>query len=197
MHKEKILLGTSNQGKVTEFLFYLEFFKIFQDFEIITLNSYPNVGEPEENETTFDGNASSKSSFFYNESNLTCLSDDSGFIINGSNNFPGVKTARLAKEKGGISGAIKSIFNDFKELKEIPIIFYCSLSLKSKNKTLGVSGSIKGILISEARGENGFGYDPYFIPENHQETFAEMGSKEKMLASHRYRAFKNLSLRLT
>ena len=113
MHKKKILLGTSNQGKVTEFLFYLEFFKIFQDFEIITLNSYPNMGEPEENETTFDGNASSKSSFFYNGSNLTCLSDDSGFIINGSDNFPGVKTARLAKEKGGISGAIKNIFYDF------------------------------------------------------------------------------------
>ena len=196
MHKEKILLGTSNQGKITEFLFYLEYFKIFQDFEIITLNSYPNLGQPEESETTFGGNSYSKSSFFYNESNLTCLSDDSGFIINGSNNFPGVKTARLAKEKGGISGAIKSIFNDFKELKEIPIIFYCSLSLKSKDKTLSASGNIKGVLISESRGENGFGYDPYFISESHRETFAEMGSKEKMLISHRYEAFKNLSLKL-
>ncbi|MDA1284087.1 MAG: non-canonical purine NTP pyrophosphatase [Proteobacteria bacterium] len=196
MHKEKILLGTSNRGKITEFLFYIKYFKIFQDFEIITLNSFPNLGEPEENDITFDGNASLKSSFFYSGSNLSCLSDDSGFIINESNNFPGVKTARLAKEKGGISGAVKSIFNDYLDLKEIPITFYCSLSLKSKNKTLGASGSINGSLISESRGEDGFGYDPYFIPENHQLTFSEMGSKKKMLVSHRYMAFKNLSLKL-
>ena len=107
MSKEKILLASNNQGKITEFLFYINHFKIFENLEIVTLDNFPSIADPEESKFTFTDNASLKSFYFYSKSNLASLSDDSGFIVNGSENFPGVKTARYAKDNCGIAGAIK------------------------------------------------------------------------------------------
>ena len=196
MSKEKILLATNNQGKITEFLFYINFFKIFKNIEIVTLENFHQIGEPQENQLTFEDNANLKSSFFYTKSGVTSLSDDSGFIIDDSDAFPGVRTARYAKENGGITGAIKSIFEKYNKLEKIPTTFYCSLSLKGNDKNISATGSVQGNLIKKSIGDNGFGYDPYFIPKDSIETFAEMDKQQKLLHSHRYYAFKDLSLKL-
>ena len=196
MNKEKILLGSSNQGKITEFLFYINHFKIFKDLEIVTLDNFPNIADPIEDKLTFTGNANLKSFYFYSKSNLASLSDDSGFIIDGSENFPGVKTARFAKMYGGITGAIKKLFQEYNEKETIPITFHCSLSYKSHDREISATGSVKGNLINTSAGDNGFGYDPYFIPINNNKTFAEMETEQKLLHSHRFYAFQDLALKI-
>ena len=196
MNKEKILLGSSNQGKITEFLFYINYFKIFKDLEIITLDNFPNIADPKEDKLTFTDNANLKSFYFYSKSNLASLSDDSGFIIDGSENFPGVKTARYAKKYGGITGAIKKLFLEYNEKETIPITFHCSLSYKSHDREISATGSVKGNLINTSAGDNGFGYDPYFIPINNNKTFAEMETEQKLLHSHRFYAFQDLALKI-
>ena len=196
MSKKKILLATNNQGKITEFLFYINFFEIFKNFEIVTLGNFRQIGEPQEDQLTFEDNANLKSSFFYTKSGVASLSDDSGFIIDESNAFPGVRTARYSRENGGIEGAINTIFEKYNKLKKIPTTFYCSLSLKSQNKIINAKGSVQGDLIKKSIGDNGFGYDPYFIPKDSIETFATMDKQQKFLLSHRYYAFKDLSLKL-
>jgi XTP/dITP diphosphohydrolase len=196
LNKEKVLLASSNQGKITEFLFYINYFKIFEGLEIVTLDNFPNIADPEESKLTFTGNANLKSLYFYSQSELTSLSDDSGFIIDGSENFPGVKTARYAKENGGIAGAIKNLFQEYNATDTIPITFYCSLSYKSRDREISATGSVKGHLINTPAGENGFGYDPYFVPLNNNKTFAEMEKEQKLLHSHRFYAFQDLALKV-
>lgn len=196
MSKEKVLLASSNQGKITEFLFYINYFKIFEDLEIVTLDNFPNIADPEEDKLTFTGNANLKSFYFYSKSNLASLSDDSGFIIDGSENFPGVKTARYAKENGGITGAIKKLFREYNKKDTVPITFHCSLSYKSYDREISATGSVKGNLIHTPAGNNGFGYDPYFVPINNNKTFAEMEREQKLLHSHRFYAFQDLALKI-
>ena len=196
MSEEKVLLASSNQGKITEFLFYINYFKIFENLEIVTLDNFPNIADPEENKLTFTGNANLKSLYFYSKSELASLSDDSGFIIDGSGNFPGVKTARYAKDNGGIARAIKSLFQKYNEPDTIPITFHCSLSYKSHDREISATGSVKGHLINTSTGDNGFGYDPYFIPINKDKTFAEMEKEQKLLQSHRFYAFQDLALKI-
>jgi XTP/dITP diphosphohydrolase len=196
LNKEKVLLASSNQGKITEFLFYINYFKIFEDLEIVTLDNFPNIADPKEDKLTFTDNANLKSFYFYSKSNLASLSDDSGFIIDGSENFPGVKTARYAKKYGSITGAIKNLFQEYNEKDTIPITFHCSLSYKSRDREISATGSVKGNLINTSAGDNGFGYDPYFIPINNNKTFAEMEKEQKLLHSHRFYAFQDLALKI-
>ena len=196
MSKEKVLLASSNQGKITEFLFYINYFKIFENLEIVTLDNFPNIADPEENKLTFTDNANLKSFYFYSKTDIASLSDDSGFIIDGSENFPGVKTARYAKDNGGIAGAIKNLFRKYNELNTIPTTFHCSLSYKSHDREISATGSVKGHLINTSTGDNGFGYDPYFIPINNNKTFAEMEKEQKLLQSHRFYAFQDLALKI-
>ena len=93
--KNNLLLGSGNTGKIKEIKFYLEYFDLFKNFNILDLSSFDNLGEPEENGTTFEENSIIKSTFFYNKTNCLTLSDDSGFIVEGMNNFPGIKTCLL------------------------------------------------------------------------------------------------------
>ena len=95
--KNNLLLGSGNPGKIKEIKFYLEYFKIFTDRNIIDLSNFSDVGEPEENGSTFEENSIIKSNFFFKKTNCLTLSDYSGFIVEEMENFPGVKTARVAK----------------------------------------------------------------------------------------------------
>ena len=190
--QNNILLGTGNQGKIKEFYYYINHFQLFQNYTILSLKEFELSVEPNENGNTFNENSKIKSLFYFQNLNIKTLSDDSGFIVNNFNNFPGIKTARSAKEMGGEQKVIDYIFTQINK-KEVGAIFYCALSLVGKDLTLTVLGQAKGTIIRNPKGQNGFGYDPYFIPEFKSKTFAEMSVDEKMMCSHRYDAFKNLS----
>ena len=191
--KNNILLGTSNSGKLKEFRYYLKYFNIFPNYEIKTLTDFEYIGEPNENGRTFEENALLKSIFFNKKTNLTSLSDDSGFIVHGLKNYPGIKTAREAKRLGGEKKVIDYIYSKLNKLSEIDATFICALAIKSNDEEIICSGKIDGKIININRGHRGFGYDPYFIPLKQNKTFAEMELNEKMMVSHRFNAFKNLS----
>ena len=191
--KNNLLLGSGNPGKIKEIKFYLEYFNLFTDRNIIDLSNFSDVGEPEENGSTFEENSIIKSTFFFKKTNCLTLSDDSGFIVEEMENFPGVKTARVAKEMGGEQKVVDYIFSKRTKKQNISATFYCSLSLVGQKINNVVTGKISGFIIPHKKGNDGFGYDPFFIPLHSKKTFAEMGNNQKMKLSHRFEAFKILS----
>tara|TARA_B100000035_G_scaffold61795_1_gene49924 strand:- start:269 stop:859 length:591 start_codon:yes stop_codon:yes gene_type:complete len=191
--KNNLLLGSRNSGKIKEIKFYLEYFNLFTNFKIVDLSSYTGLGEPIESGSTFEQNSIIKSTFFFNKTNCLTLSDDSGFTVEGMENFPGIKTARVTKEMGGEQQVVNFIFKNNPSRHKIKATFHCCLSLISDKVNRVVTGKVNGFIISNKKGNEGFGYDPYFIPSSSKRTFAEMGLKEKMILSHRFEAFKILS----
>ena len=191
--KNNLLLGSGNAGKIKEIKFYLEYFKLFNNFKILDLSCFKDLGEPEENGSTFEENSIIKSTYFYNKTDCLTLSDDSGFIVDGMENFPGIKTARVAKEMGDEQQVVNYIFMKNPKKQKINATFHCSLSLVGYKINQVATGKVVGSIISNKKGNDGFGYDPYFIPSSSKRTFAEMGLKEKMISSHRFEAFKIFS----
>ena len=192
--KNNLLLGSGNAGKIKEIKFYLEYFSLFNNFKILDLSSFKDLGEPEENGSTFEENSLIKSTYFYNKTDCLTLSDDSGFIVEEMESFPGIKTARVANEMGGEQQVVNYIFSKNPKKQKIDATFHCSLSLVGYKINQVVTGKVVGSIISSKKGNDGFGYDPFFIPQNSNKTFAEMGIKEKMFLSHRFEAFKTLSI---
>ena len=192
--KNNLLLGSGNAGKIKEIKFYLEYFSLFYNFKILDLSSFKDLGEPEENGSTFEENSLIKSTYFYNKTDCLTLSDDSGFIVEEMESFPGIKTARVANEMGGEQQVVNYIFSKNPKKQKIDATFHCSLSLVGYKINQVVTGKVVGSIISSKKGNDGFGYDPFFIPQNSNKTFAEMGLKEKMFLSHRFEAFKTLSI---
>ena len=191
--KNNLLLGSGNPGKIKEIKFYLEYFNLFTDKNIIDLSNFLDVGEPKENGSTFEENSLIKSTFFFKKTNCLTLSDDSGFIVEEMENFPGIKTARVAKEMGGEQKVVDYIFSQKNKEKKVRVTFFCSLSLIGQKINRVATGKISGFIVPDRKGNNGFGYDPFFIPIHSKKTFAEMGTEEKMKISHRFEAFKILS----
>ena len=191
--ENNLLLGSGNAGKVKEIKFYLEYFNLFTDFKILDLSSFTDLSEPIENGSTFEENSIIKSNYYFNKTNYLTLSDDSGFIVEGMENFPGIKTARVARELGDEQQVVNYIFSKNPEKKKISATFHCSLSLIGHKVNKVVNGKAVGFIIPSKKGDDGFGYDPFFIPSSSKKTFAEMGLKEKMTLSHRFEAFKILS----
>ena len=191
--KNNLLLGSENAGKIKEIKFYLEYFNLFSNFKIIDLSSYKGLGKPKENGSTFEENSIIKSTFFFNKTNCLTLSDDSGFTVEGMEDFPGTKTARVARDMGGEQQVINFIFSKNPNKQKISATFHCCISLVGNKINQAVNGKVDGFIISNKTGDGGFGYDPYFIPSNSNRTFAEMSLKEKLTLSHRFEAFKILS----
>ena len=131
--------------------------------------------------------------FFFDKTNCLTLSDDSGFTVEWMENFPGVKTARVAKEMGGEQQVVNYIFEKNPNKQKISATFHCCISLVGHKVNQTVTGKVGGFIISNKTGNGGFGYDPYFIPSNSKRTFAGMGLKEKLILSHRFEAFRILS----
>ena len=192
--KNNLLLGSGNAGKIKEIKFYIEYFNLFNNYYILDLSNFEDLGEPEENGSTFEENSVIKSTYFYNKTDCLTLSDDSGFIVEGMENFPGIKTARVAKEMGDEQQVVNYIFSKNPKKHKISATFHCSLSIVGYEINQVVTGKVVGSMISSKRGNDGFWYDPFFIPQNSNKTFAEMSFKEKMFLSHRFEAFKILSI---
>lgn len=178
-----ILAATTNQGKVKEIK------KILSDFDVISLKEAGIDIDVEENGTTFSENAYIKASEIAKLTDLPVLADDSGLEIKALDGRPGVYSARYAGEDTPYIEKVKKLKE---ELKDIPknehfAQFACAVCLifpdGKKIEATGVS--CPGILLDSPRGENGFGYDPYFYSINHKKTFSEMTMEEKNEVSHR------------
>ena len=184
---DKILIGTHNKGKFKEISDLLP-----KKVEKVSPNDL-GIESPKENGKTFLANSELKANFFCNKSKLVTLSDDSGLEIDCLNGQPGIFSSRWAEQLGSFDNAMVEILNKMKALnKGTTAQFICSLTIQwPDGKKISEIGKIKGN-ISSKKGNNGFGYDPIFIPNGHSKTFAEMDYKEKLLIDHRYIAYKKL-----
>ncbi len=185
-----IVLASTNKGKVKEFQ------EIFEPLgiEILPLSKFGNIPEVDETADTFEGNAKLKALTISKILNRPVIADDSGLCIHGLDNRPGVLSARsFGVEKNGYPAGYKVLWSEMAEKTpdNSSAHFECCLVLGFPNdKSLTWTGEVSGKISKEARGGNGFGYDPIFVPDGYDKTFAELDIDTKNLISHRGRAIK-------
>ena len=186
---EKIIIGTNNGGKYKEICALLpKNVKKYSPKEF-------DISSPEETGKTFKENSFLKASYFSKKTNLICLSDDSGLEIDLLSGKPGIYSSRWSGEKNNFDLAIRRVFEEMNNIKEDwtrenIARFICSMTLYwPDGKNFSTQGIVKGKISTVKKGKNGFGYDPIFIPDGYNQTFAEMMPNMKMSIDHRFKAF--------
>ena len=191
MSRRKILvLATHNIHKQTEMKFILSRIGV----TVIGLDQFPEIKSIEETGITLIENALIKARTVQKITGLPSLADDTGLEVDALNGAPGVYSARFAGENATYEDNVNKMLI---ALKGIPYDkrrarFRTVLAFVDSNSELSEDGIIEGRIINNARGEDGFGYDPIFQPENYDITFAEMTSEEKNSISHRARALEKM-----
>lgn len=187
----KLLIASHNKGKVAEFEKLLK----PKGFDITSLIDYPELEEVEETGQTFEENARLKAEIIAKELNCLCLSDDSGLSVPILNGEPGVFSARYAGEPSDDQKNIDKLLSKLEGYHgEDRAAFFstCIVLAYPGRDSLVVEGKVDGLIAYEEHGNNGFGYDPVFIYEPENKTFAELSSDQKNKISHRARAVVNL-----
>jgi XTP/dITP diphosphohydrolase len=183
-----LLLGTRNPGKV------IEITNILADsgWSFTSLQEFPNVGEAEENFVTFAENAIAKASFYATGTGLCALADDSGLEIEALGGAPGVFSARYAGAHASDADRRTLLLSELAKTGDTDrrARFVAVVAIaRPDGEILNLSeGICEGTITFAPRGTGGFGYDPIFIPDGYDQTFAELPDTTKNLISHRARA---------
>jgi len=191
--QDKIVVASHNPGKVREIA------DLLRPLGIETVSAGElDLPEPEETETTFEGNARLKAEAAAAASGLAALSDDSGLCVDTLGGAPGIFSARWAGPSKDFSIAMQKVEHELRDRYALSpnqrqAHFVCALCLAIPGQEPRVyRGVVHGVMVWPPRGEKGFGYDPVFQPEGHQITFGEMDPDAKHAMSHRARAFAQL-----
>ena len=185
----RIVLASRNEGKLVELRRILG-----GGFELLALP----VSAPEVDETgaTFEENALLKARSAAEATGLPAVSDDSGLAVDALNGMPGVLSARWSGRHGDDEANLRLVLGQVAGVPEerLGAAFVCAAAVALPDGAERVvRGEVRGRLIRERRGENGFGYDPIFVPDGATRTTAEMDPAEKDAISHRGRAFRALA----
>ena len=183
----KLVFATQNENKAQEIQSLLpEYFKIITLKDIRCFDEIPETAE------TLEGNSLLKASFISETYNLNCFADDTGLEIEALDNRPGVYSARYAGPEKSAAANINKVLLELEGKTARNAQFRTLITLILNKSTFSFEGIVRGEIISKKRGENGFGYDPIFVPEGEIRTFAEMSLEEKNKHSHRARAFQKM-----
>lgn len=144
-----------------------------------------------ETANTFEGNAALKSEYILRHYGLNCFADDSGLEVRALNNEPGVYSARYSGSRN-MEKNIDLVLNNLWNIPNRRACFRTVISLRISGEHHLFEGQIDGQITVDRRGEDGFGYDPIFIPDGYSKTFAEMTANEKNGISHRSIAISKL-----
>lgn len=181
----KVVLATHNKGKVTEFQ------AMFAPLDVQIIGA-DQVGlpEPEETGETFEDNALLKARHACEITAMPCLADDSGLAVTALNGAPGIYSARWAGADKNFDQAMQRIWDEIGDNPDKSAQFVAVLALVHPDgQEVTVRGEVEGTLTYPPRGDQGFGYDPMFMPEAETRSFAELGAAGKDRYSHRRRAF--------
>lgn len=182
-----LIFATNNQNKVQEVRAVLG-----ELFNIITLKEAGiDIDIPEPHDT-LEANATEKSKTIFNITKQNCFSEDTGLEVEALNGEPGVKSARYAGEDRSFDDNIDKLLSKLQPFENNSARFRTVISLILDGKEYFFEGICQGKIISERRGTNGFGYDPVFVPDGSDKTFAEMDMEGKNKFSHRKRAMEKL-----
>lgn len=183
----KLIFATNNQHKIDEIRSVLG-----KKIEIITLKEAGiNIDIPEPH-NTLEENASGKSKTIFDITATNCFSEDTGLEVNVLNGEPGVKSARYAGEGRSFDANIEKLLSNLAGKSDRTARFRTVISLLIEGTETLFEGICEGRIIEEKRGQQGFGYDPVFIPTGSDKTFAEMDIVEKNRFSHRKKATEKL-----
>jgi XTP/dITP diphosphohydrolase len=189
----KLVVASHNPGKVREIRALLD------EFGVSPVSAADmGLPEPIEDGDTFIANAEIKALAAARATDIISLSDDSGFSVDILNGDPGIYSARWAGPEKDFSLAMQTVENKMAEKNAVEpaqrsAAFICALTLAwPDGHTESFEGRIEGIAVWPPRGDNGFGYDPVFVPTGYDQTFGEMAPSAKHAMSHRARAFKQL-----
>lgn len=182
-----IIFATNNQNKVEEVRAVLG-----SRFNIITLNEAGiDIDIPEPHDT-LEANASEKSKTIFEITNQNCFSEDTGLEVVALNGEPGVKSARYAGESRSFDDNIEKLLTKLASSENRTARFRTVISLIQDGKEYLFEGICTGKITTERKGDNGFGYDPVFVPDGSDKTFAEMDMAGKNKFSHRKKAMEKL-----
>jgi len=183
----ELIFATHNQNKVEEITAILP-----PVIEIKSLRDINFKNEIYETSKTLQGNALIKARTIFNQFKRNCFADDTGLEVEVLNGDPGVLSARYAGNQNIAINNIKKLLRKLKNHDNRKAQFRTVIALIYDRNEYFFEGIIKGKIIREAKGNNGFGYDPIFQPENYILSFAQLDKEEKNKISHRAKAFRKL-----
>jgi XTP/dITP diphosphohydrolase len=190
----RLVLATANQHKLIELTRILAAGHV--DVRLCGLAEFPGAPEVQETGATFAENALLKARAIATFTGLPAVADDSGLSVDALNGMPGVLSARWSGRHGDDAANLRLVLA---QVSDVPderrgAQFVCAAALVLPNGREHVSeGVMRGSLVREPRGQNGFGYDPIFVPDNSTLTTAEMDPADKDKISHRGKALRGLA----
>jgi XTP/dITP diphosphohydrolase len=191
----ELIFATNNSNKLKEIQNIIK-----NGINLIGLNALNFYGDIPEEQDTLEGNASQKAFYIYEKFKINCFADDTGIEIDALNGKPGVFSARFAKNDPDYSfipdineANIQKVLNLMNDKKNRNARFRTVISLIEEGKEKQFEGIIKGKIAFQKSGTKGFGYDPIFVPNGYNISFAQMSMDEKNKISHRAIAFNKLA----
>lgn len=192
---DRILIATTNEGKVREITQILS--QVFRNTKFISLSELDKVKEPEETGKTFLENALVKARYYYSIFRIPLVAEDSGLEVEALNGEPGIYSSTYAGPNSTQKQLIEKLLSKMRGVTNRNAKFVSTVVfMYEKDKYIFAEGRVKGRIAEEPRGTHGFGYDPIFIPEGYDKTFAELGDEIKNRISHRRNALLELTIRI-
>lgn len=185
--KNKLVFATNNRHKLEEVSHILN-----DKVEILSLKDINCDVDIPETADTLEGNAFLKAQYVHENYGFNCFADDTGLEIEALNNAPGVYSARYAGTDKSSEANMLKVLKELEGIENRKAQFRTAISLIIGGESYLFEGIIKGTIIKEKRGNAGFGYDPIFMPEGYDKTFAELGNEIKNKISHRALAINKL-----
>ena len=160
--------------------------------ELLSLKDIRCNADIPETADTLEGNARQKAQYIYNNYGMDCFADDTGLEVEALNGAPGVFSARYAGDGHDSEANMQKLLQELEGKENRKAQFRTAICLIMEGQEYLFEGIVKGKIIEEKRGGAGFGYDPVFVPEGYDLTFAELGNDIKNTISHRARAVEKL-----
>ena len=181
-----LVFATHNAHKLEELR------AIIKDYNILGLNDINCHEDIVEDADTLDGNAKIKADYVTNNYHIDCFADDTGLEVDALDGAPGIYSARYAGEGCSYQDNVNKLLEALEGIENRKARFRTVIALNLNGKQYTFEGKVEGIITTEQHGEKGFGYDPIFLPDGFEETFAEMAMEVKNQISHRGRATQKL-----
>lgn len=183
----KLVFATNNKHKLKEVQSLL-----LSSIELLSLEAIGCYEEIPETQPTIEGNALQKANYIKEHYGYDCFADDTGLEVKALDGAPGVYSARYAGPNRDADDNNKKLLNELSDKIDRTAQFKTVIALILDGKTHTFEGICKGTITKEKIGDDGFGYDPLFLPEGHEKTFAEMSIAQKNELGHRGKAIQKL-----
>lgn len=184
---KNLVFATNNDHKLRELKQLLPV-----ELELLCLNDIGCMEDIPETGPTLESNAAQKAFYIWNKYGMNCFADDTGLEIEALFNEPGVYSARYAGEERSSSANMNKVLEKMGGVSNRKARFRCVISLIIDGDEQQFEGVVDGKILTQKQGEAGFGYDPIFLPNGYDLSFAEMGPEDKNRISHRGRAVEKL-----